>query len=107
MKLVKIFAGLVVLILVLVFLMQNTKVVSVNLVFAQYENGQVAMIMLGALSFGILIGYGVAVTNILSSKTEIRSLKTKNRRLSDELNELRNVAIDEGIYDTDEGEDIH
>ena len=107
MKLVKIFAGLMVLILVLVFLMQNTKVVSVNLVFAQYENVQVAMIMLGALSVGILIGYGVAVTNILSSKTEIRSLKTKNRRLSDELNDLRNVAIDEGIYDTDEGEDIH
>ena len=107
MKLVKIFAGLVVLILVLVFLMQNTKVVSVNLVFAQYENVQVAMIMLGALSVGILMGYGVAVTNILSSKTEIRSLKTKNRRLSDELNDLRNVAIDEGIYDTDEGEDIH
>ena len=107
MKLVKIFAGLVVLILILVFLMQNTKVVSVNLVFAQYENVQVAMIMLGALSVGILIGYGVAVTNILSDKTEIRSLKTKNRRLSDELNDLRNVAIDEGIYDTDEGEDIH
>ena len=107
MKLVKIFAGLVLLILVLVFLMQNTKVVSVNLVFAQYENVQVAMIMLGALSVGILIGYGVAVTNILSAKTEIRSLKTKNRRLSDELNDLRNVAIDEGIYDTDEGEDIH
>jgi len=77
------------------------------LVFAQYENVQVAMIMLGALSVGILIGYGVAVTSILSSKTEIRSLKTKNRRLSDELNDLRNVAIDEGIYDTDEGEDIH
>ena len=107
MKLVKIFAGLVVLILVLVFLMQNTKVVSVNLVFAQYENVQVAMIMLAALSVGILIGYGVAVTNILSAKTEIRSLKTKNRRLSDELNDLRNVAIDEGIYDADEGEAIH
>ncbi len=107
MKLVKIFTGLVVLILVLVFLMQNTKVVSVNLVFAQYENVQVAMIMLAALSVGILIGYGIAVTNILSAKTEIRSLKTKNRRLSDELNDLRNVAIDEGIYDTDEGEDIH
>ena len=107
MKLVKIFTGLVVLILALVFLMQNTKVVSVNLVFAQYENVQVAMIMLEALSVGIIIGYGVAVTNILSAKTEIRSLKTKNRGLSDELNDLRNVAIDEGIYDTDEGEDIH
>jgi uncharacterized integral membrane protein len=106
MKLVKIFSGLVVLVLVLVFLMQNTNMVSVDLIFAKYENVKVAMIMLGALSVGILIGYGVAVTNILSTKTEIRSLKTKNRRLSDELNDLRNVAIDEGIYDSDEGEGI-
>jgi len=41
----------------------------------------------------------------ISSKSESRSLKLKNRRLSDELNDLRNVAIDEGIYDNDDGED--
>ena len=61
--------------------------------------------MIGALAIGILIGYGVAVTSIISSKSETRSLKLKNRRLSDELNDLRNVAIDEGIYDNDDGED--
>ena len=60
--------------------------------------------MLGAISVGILIGFGVALTNIISNKSEIRSLKTKNRKLSDELNDLRNVAIDEGIYDTEDGE---
>jgi hypothetical protein len=60
--------------------------------------------MLGAISVGILIGFGVALTNILSDKSEIRSLKIKNRKLSDELNDLRNVAIDEGIYDTEDGE---
>jgi hypothetical protein len=60
--------------------------------------------MLGALTVGMLIGYGVALTNILSGKSELRSLKTKNRRLSDELNDLRNVAIDEGIYDTEDGD---
>ena len=107
MKMVKLFAGLVLMIIVLYFLMQNTNIISVDLIFAKYENVQVAVVMLGALTVGMLIGYGVAVTNILSAKTEIRSLKTKNRRLSDELNDLRNVAIDEGIYDTDEGEDIH
>ena len=55
--------------------MQNTNLVSVNLIVAQYDNVQVALVMLGALSVGILIGYGVAVTNILSGKSEIRSLK--------------------------------
>lgn len=105
MKLIKIFGGLVIMILVLFFLMRNTNMVSVDLVFAQYENVQVAVVMLGALALGMMIGYGVAVTNILSGKSELRSLRTKNKRLSDELNDLRNVAIDEGIYDSEDGVD--
>ncbi|MDD9887593.1 MAG: LapA family protein [Candidatus Marinimicrobia bacterium] len=105
MKLVKIFGGLVIMILVLFFLMRNTNMVSVDLVFAQYENVQVAVVMLGALALGMMIGYGVAVTNILTGKSELRSLRTKNKRLSDELNDLRNVAIDEGIYDSEDGVD--
>ena len=103
MKLVKIFGGLVFMILILFFLMRNTNPVYVDLVFAQYDNVQVALVMLGALAVGMIIGYGVAVTNILSGKAEMRSLKTANKRISDELNDLRNVAIDEGIYDTEEG----
>ena len=104
MKLVKIFGGLVFMILILFFLMRNTNPVYVDLVFAQYDNVQVALVMLGALAVGMIIGYGVAVTIILSGKAEMRSLKTANKRLSDELNDLRNVAIDEGIYDTEEGD---
>ena len=104
MKLVKIFGGLVFMIIILFFLMRNTNPVYVDLVFAQYDNVQVAVVMLGALAVGMMIGYGVAVTNILSGKAEMRSLKTANKRLSDELNDLRNVAIDEGIYDTEEGD---
>ena len=104
MKLVKIFAGLVILILILAFLTQNTNIVTVDLIFVEPKNVKVANVMLGAISVGILIGIGVALTNILSNKSEIRSLKTKNRKLSDELNDLRNVAIDEGIYDTEDGE---
>ena len=104
MKLVKIFGGLVFMILILFFLMRNTNPVYVDLVFAQYDNVQVAVVMLGSLAIGMIIGYGVAVTNILSGKAEMRSLKTANKRLSDELNDLRNVAIDEGIYDTEEGD---
>ena len=104
MKLVKIFGGLVLMILILFFLMRNTNPVFVDLVFAQYDNVQVAVVMLGSLAVGMIIGYGVAVTNILSGKAEMRSLKTANKRISDELNDLRNVAIDEGIYDTEEGD---
>ena len=105
MKLVKIFVTLIAVIVVLLFLMQNTDVVNIDLIFAQYEEVKVAFVMIGALSVGLLIGFGVAVANILSSKSELRSLRTKNRRLSDELNDLRNVAIDEGIYDLDDGDE--
>jgi len=104
MKLIKIFGGLAAIIIILLFLLQNTVETKVNLIFVEYENISVAFIMVGALALGILIGYGVAVVHILATKSEIRSLKLKNRRISDELNDLRNVAIDEGIYDTEDGE---
>ena len=102
MRLVKIFGGLIIMILVLYFLMQNTSLVSVDLVFVQYDNVQVAVVMLGALAVGTIIGYGAAITNILSSKSELRALKNKNRHLSDELNDLRNAAIDEEISQSEE-----
>ena len=105
MKLFKIFGGLFLLVLILVFLLKNTEEVAIDLILIQYEQVNIAFVMIGALSICILIGYCVAVTSIISSKSETRSLKLKNRRLSDELNDLRNVAIDEGIYDNDDGED--
>ena len=105
MKLVKIFSGLVIMILVLFFLMQNTNLVDVNLIFAKFSNVPVAVVMLGSLAVGVLIGYGSAITNILSNKTELRSLKNKNRHLSDELNDLRNVTIDEEISNTEDGDE--
>ena len=46
-------------------------------------------------------GYLFAIFSILTAKAEIRSMQNKNKRLSDELNDLRNVAIDEGLYDDD------
>tara|TARA_Y100000590_G_scaffold442091_1_gene569739 strand:- start:863 stop:1180 length:318 start_codon:yes stop_codon:yes gene_type:complete len=105
MKLVKIFGGLIIMILVLYFLMQNTSLVSVDLIFVEYDGVQVAVVMLGALAVGTIIGYGAAITNILSGKSEIRTLKNKNRHLSDELNDLRNAAIDEEIYDSENKEE--
>ena len=104
MKLFKIFLGLIVLLFLLLFLLKNSAVVSVNLIFNEYENVSVAIVMLGSLSVGMLIGYGIIVASVFSAKGEIRSLNQKNRRISDELNDLRNVAIDEGIYEGENGD---
>lgn len=104
MKLVKIFAVLVLVIIILYFLLQNNNPVDVDLVFYQKEGVPVSVVMLGALGVGMLIGYGVALMLILAGKSELRTLKNKNQQLSDELNELRNASIDEGIYEDESGD---
>ena len=105
MRLVKIF-GIILINLVLVyFLAQNAgEKVDLNLLFLSYENVPVFLIILFSLSIGILSGFLSAVIVVLSLKSQARSLKDKNRLLTDELNDLRNVAIDEGIYDTEDGD---
>ena len=104
MKLVKIFAALVLVIIILYFLLQNNNPVNVDLVFYQKENVPISVVMLGALGVGMLIGYAVALMLILAGKSEIRSLKNKNQQLAEELNELRNANIDEGIYEAEDGD---
>tara|TARA_B100001564_G_scaffold50102_1_gene37064 strand:+ start:366 stop:683 length:318 start_codon:yes stop_codon:yes gene_type:complete len=104
MKLVKIFAALVLVIIILYFLLQNNNPVNVDLVFYQKENVPISVVMLGALGVGMLIGYVVALMLILAGKSEIRSLKNKNQQLAEELNELRNANIDEGIYEDEDGD---
>ena len=107
MKLAKILAAMFLILGLVYFLTRNAgenSKVFVDLIFKQYDNASVSMIILGAITIGILGGYLSAVFSVLSAKSEIRSLQNKNRRLTDELNDLRNVAIDEGIYDTEGGE---
>ena len=107
MTLAKIFASMILILGLVYFLTQNAgenSKVYVNLLFQEFENASVSMIILSALTIGILCGYVSAVFSVLSAKSEVRSLQNKNRKLSDELNDLRNVAIDEGIYDTEGGE---
>tara|TARA_B100001996_G_scaffold370099_1_gene344172 strand:- start:20 stop:346 length:327 start_codon:yes stop_codon:yes gene_type:complete len=107
MRLAKIFGIMIIVLGLVYFLTQNAgenSKVFVDLIFVQYENASVSMIILGTLSIGIILGYLAAVLSIISSKSEIRSLQNKNKSLSEELNDLRNVAIDEGVYDTEDGD---
>ena len=102
MKLIKTFI-LIIIVLINFIKQQNSEKVGVDLIFKRFSSVPVAMIIFSSLAIGILFGYLFAIFSILSAKAEIRGLHNKNKRLADELNDLRNVAIDEGIYNDDDG----
>ena len=102
MKLFKTFIWTLVILSLIFFLMLNTARVHLNLIFTEFNSAPVNMIIFGSIAIGILFGYLIAIFSILSNKSEIRNLRNKNKILTDELNDLRNVAVDEGIYDSDD-----
>ena len=64
----------------------------------QYQNGfNVWMILVGTLTFGVLIGFFLAFFQIISQKSEVITIRSKLRRLQVELDSLRNQAIDDDI----------
>ena len=105
MNLFKIFILILFNIIVIVFMTQNSGEI-INLHFFNYsiENAYLNVVLLFNLLFGIIAGFLAAIFVILSHKTQIKSLQNKNRILTDELNDLRNVAIDEDIYESEDGE---
>tara|TARA_B000000475_G_scaffold241181_1_gene211821 strand:+ start:674 stop:991 length:318 start_codon:yes stop_codon:yes gene_type:complete len=102
MKLIKTFILILSILSIIFFLQLNSAKVDVNLVFYYFSEAPVSMIIFCSLALGVLFGYIISVFSILSSKNKIRGLQKKNKSLAEELNNLRNVAIDEGIYETDE-----
>ena len=79
----------------------------VDIFFFNYSlnSAYLNVVLLFNLFFGVVAGFLASVFVIISNKSHIKSLQNENKILSDELNELRNVAINEGIYETVEDED--
>ena len=92
--------------IIIVFMTQNSNE-KVDIFFFNYSlnDAFLNVVLLFNLLFGVAAGFLSAVFIIISYKSHIKSLQNKNRVLTDELNDLRNVAIDEGLYDNVEGED--
>ncbi len=101
MKLIKMFVLIIVLLAVVFFLMRNDDRATVNLLYQQYTDITVAVIILGYLGFGLIIGFLMATTSVLSAKNTSRVLRSKNKKLVEELNLLRNVHIEEEPESTD------
>ena len=106
MHLIKIFLIMVFNLIIIVFMTQNSNE-KVDIFFFNYSiiDTNLNVILLFNLFFGVAAGFLASVFVIISNKSQIKNLQNKNRILSEELNDLRNVAIDEDIYDTDEEED--
>ena len=79
----------------------------VDIFFLNYslEGAYLNVVLLFNLLFGVAAGFLASVFLIISNKAQIKSLHKKNRILADELDDLRNVAIDEDIYEAIEQED--
>ena len=58
-----------------------------------------------SLSIGVFIGFLIALFQMIAQKSEIMSLKSKIRRLTSELDNLRNHEIDDEIQITDKTEE--
>ena len=54
-----------------------------------------------SLSIGVFIGFIIALFQMIAQKSEIMSLKSKIRRLTSELDNLRNHEIDDEIQIVD------
>ena len=105
MHLIKIFLLVVFNLVIIVFMTQNAAE-KVDIYFFNYTitKASLNVVLLFNLLFGVAAGFLSAVFSILADKSKIKSLQNKNRILADELNDLRNVAIDEGIYESEDGE---
>jgi len=105
MRLFKALLSIVVLLGLLMVLVKNTEPVAIDLLVRKFENVQLAVVILITAGVGIFIGYALALSVIMTSKAEARLLRNENKKVSDEINSLRNIAVDEGVYEDDDEEE--
>ena len=105
MRLFKALLSIVVLLGLLMVLVKNTEPVAIDLLVRQFENVPVAVVILITVGVGIFIGYALALSVIMTSKAEARLLRNENKKVSDEINSLRNIAVDERVYEDDDEEE--
>ena len=66
-----------------------------------FQEFNVWIVILGVFTAGVLLGFFIALFQILSQKGELLSSRSKIKRLQVEINNLRNESIDEDIEISD------
>tara|TARA_Y100001970_G_scaffold152000_1_gene186138 strand:- start:2492 stop:2845 length:354 start_codon:yes stop_codon:yes gene_type:complete len=111
MKLIKYIINLIILIVSLIFLFKlsslndidgKSLLIKIPIGMGQeYQEFEVWVVVLGMLTVGVLLGFFIALFQILAQKGELMSMRSKLKRLQIEIDNLRNESIDEDIILTD------
>ncbi len=117
MKLIKYLFWVLLLMASLVFLVQFNELnqfdgnpITIKIPFLvdipMYEDGfKVWLVLVMTLTSGVIIGFLLALFQILSQKKEVFSLKSKLRRIHLELDSLRNQSVEDDLEIIDEMND--
>lgn len=76
----------------LLFALQNTEVVALSFLGWQFESS-LALLVLAALTTGVVISILASIPSLIGSSLRIMSLKKENRRLAEEVERQREANV--------------
>ncbi|NIT61694.1 MAG: DUF1049 domain-containing protein [Aliifodinibius sp.] len=80
----------------LFILAQNTRqYVDIELLTYSYSNVNLLVVILVSLTIGAVLGAVFMAFSIIQSHSQVKELRNKNRQLINELENLRNISIEE------------
>jgi len=99
MGLVKLFLSIVVMGILLWFLALNVDqtIQELQIFTWAFQDVNLVHVILASFLVGILVGFLLPVLQVVQARTDARRYERENRKLRDELNDLRNVSIEEEL----------
>ena len=82
MKLLKTFFLIIIILFLIYFLSMNNAEVDIDLLFKKFNQVSISMVIFGALSIGVLLGYIIAVFSVLSTRSQNKNLQNKIKGLN-------------------------
>jgi uncharacterized integral membrane protein len=109
MKIIENVLKIIVVLLLLFVLIQNSgQRINLFLFTMSYDEINLAIVLLITLGFGAILGALLLSFSLIHTHNEVRQLQKKNRQLTKELENLRNISIDEipdeGTKDKDQNQ---
>ena len=101
MKIIGNLVKILLVVLLLYVLVQNAEQrIDLQLFTLYYPQIHLSIILLLTLAIGAILGAVLVSMSLINSRSEIRDLQRNNKQLTQELENLRNISIDE-ITDED------